>query len=81
MKKMYIPVIVAIIGLIPIIIGGAATNWSFQIGDNTVITDNSNTETNYINSVTGEAIGEAALIITCLMNPIPEGFVAACAER
>lgn len=84
MNKKWIPIIVAIIGLIPILGGGAATNWTFQIGDNTVITDSSQ-ETTITNegdiNIGGDIISEGALILICLQDPIPEEYITACENR
>ncbi len=82
MNKKWIPVIIALISLIPILGGGAATNWTFQIGDNTTISDSSQ-ETTITNE--GDIIVDIKedLLLTgiCLMEPIPEEYVTACAER
>ncbi len=83
MNKKWIPVIVAIIGLL----GAGGAVYNIQIGDSTVITDSSTESTvitdarTYVNTLTGEIVGEGALIVICLQNPIPEGYVQACAER
>jgi UDP-3-O-[3-hydroxymyristoyl] glucosamine N-acyltransferase len=87
MNKKWIPVIVAIVGIIPIAGGGAATNWTFQIGDNTVITDSSNTETTVnegdtiFGSLTDDIIERAVKAGACLQDPIPPEYQKACAER
>lgn len=78
MNKKWIPVVVAIIGIIPIAGGGAATNWTFQIGDNTNI-DSHDVTTG--DTIFGDIGSDIALDIWCLQDPIPDQYIKACKER
>ena len=71
----------AIISLIPIVAGGSATNWTFQIGDNTVTDNSQNTEINLSNLIDTDAIVDrATLAFTCSQDVIPESHIKACQE-
>lgn len=87
MDKKWIPVIVAVIGTIGGIVGGGeATNWSFQVGDNTnTVVDQSqasgDTTINEGDTFFGDIKEEAILTAICLQDPIPEEYQKACSER
>jgi hypothetical protein len=82
MNKVWIPVIVALISIIPLG-GGAATNWTFQIGDNTNI-ENTETSgdsiTNFFGEIGEGVVKEGTLAYICTQNTIPSTHTEACEQ-
>jgi hypothetical protein len=81
MDKKWITVIIAVIGLFA---GGASYAINLQIGDNTVITDNSKNEettNNFLNQfIPDDIVDRAQLSFTCTQDVIPESHKEACAD-
>ena len=84
MSKKTIAVIVPIIlAIISIFAGGSATNWTFQIGDNTTISSDDDTTINegdIFTTITDDIIRDATLSAICTADEIPETHVEACEE-
>ncbi len=82
MNKKWIPIIVALISIIPIGAGGQATNWTFDFSTNISgdTISSGNTITNE-GDIIIDIKEDIALVAICLMSPIPEEYIQACEDR